>query len=109
MGVTKLEGFTEKQIEIAKIAKAISHPARVAILEELLKKTCICSDLVSSLPLAQATISQHLKELKSVGLIEGEIEGNSICYYIHQKNWNYYRKFLEVFFKQINQKNNHCC
>lgn len=86
MGATKIENFTDKQKDIAILAKALGHPARVAIIDYLLKvNSCICGDIVNELPLAQPTISQHLKELKNAGLIKGNIEGNSICYCIDEK------------------------
>jgi ArsR family transcriptional regulator, arsenate/arsenite/antimonite-responsive transcriptional repressor len=85
MGLTKTDLFTEQQNEIALLAKAIAHPARVAIIEHLLKvNACICNDIVNELPLAQPTISQHLRELKNAGLIKGNIEGNAICYCINE-------------------------
>lgn len=109
MGATKTDLFTKKQNEIAVIAKAIAHPARIAILQELLKaNTCICGDLVNELGLAQATISQHLKELKSVGLIKGNIEGTSVCYCIDQKVWNNCREVFTQFFKEMKFKES-CC
>ena len=81
MGATKTDHFTDQQNQIAIIAKALGHPARIAIIEYLLKvNACICSDIVEELPLAQPTVSQHLKELKNAGLIKGSIEGNTICY-----------------------------
>lgn len=83
MGITKTEGFTEEQKDLALLFKALGHPARMAIIDYLLKvDTCICGDIVEELPLAQPTISQHLKELKLAGLIKGSIEGKSICYCI---------------------------
>ena len=86
MGATKTEHFSEQQNHIAKIAKALGHPARIAIIEHLLKvNACICGDIVNELPLAQPTVSQHLKELKNAGIIKGSIEGNSICYCIDEK------------------------
>lgn len=86
MGATKTENFTDKQKDIAILAKALGHPARVAIIDYLLKvNSCICGDIVNELPLAQPTISQHLKELKNAGIIKGDIEGNSICYCIDEK------------------------
>lgn len=86
MGATKTEHFTERQNQIATIAKALGHPARVAIIEYLMKvNECICGDIVNELPLAQPTVSQHLKELKNAGIIKGNIEGNSICYCIDEK------------------------
>jgi DNA-binding transcriptional ArsR family regulator len=88
MGVTKTANFTNHQNRLASFAKALAHPARVAILEHIIKhQNCICGDLVEELPLAQATVSQHLKELKGVGLIKGEIEGTSVCYCIDEKGW----------------------
>jgi ArsR family transcriptional regulator, arsenate/arsenite/antimonite-responsive transcriptional repressor len=84
MGISKTEGLTAEQIELAAIAKALGHPARIAILQFLMRvDKCICGDIVNELPLAQPTISQHLKELKSVGLIKGNIEGNAICYCVN--------------------------
>jgi len=83
MGLTKSEIFTEEQNQIATIAKAFAHPARVAILQHIINSnTCICGDLVEEIGLAQATISQHLRELKNIGLIKGNIEGTSVCYCI---------------------------
>lgn len=86
MGTTKTENFTEKQNEIASLTKALANPARVAIIEYLMSvDTCICSDIVNELPLAQATVSQHLKELRNSGLIKGTIRGNAICYGIDEQ------------------------
>ena len=83
MGATKTDHFTESQNELAVLSKALGHPARIAIMEYLLKvDACICGDIVNELPLSQPTVSQHLKELKNAGLIKGSIEGNSICYCI---------------------------
>lgn len=109
MGVTKTQNFTESQNQLANYAKAIAHPARVAILQYLLKQqTCICSNLVEELPLAQATISQHLKELKAVGLIKGEIEGTSVCYCINEPVWEQAKDMLlNLFTLPITNKN--CC
>jgi DNA-binding transcriptional ArsR family regulator len=88
MGITKTQHFNQRQNQIAAYAKAIGHPARVAIIEYLLNnKSCICGDLVEHFPLAQSTISQHLKELKSVGIIKGEIEGPKVCYCIDEEVW----------------------
>lgn len=108
MGATKTDLFTKKQNDIAAMAKAIAHPARIAILQELIKtNACICGDLVNELGLAQATISQHLKELKKAGLIQGNIEGTSICYCINPKVWQVYRQIFATFFKDINPGS--CC
>ncbi|MEQ8470008.1 MAG: metalloregulator ArsR/SmtB family transcription factor [Marinoscillum sp.] len=88
MGITKSSLFTEDQNQLASIAKAIGHPARIAILQHLLKTNqCINGDLVKELGLAQATISQHLKELKAIGIIKGTIEGTSMCYCIDPDVW----------------------
>lgn len=81
MGATKSETFTDTQVQLAEWAKALAHPARIAILEVLIKRgTCICGDIVDELPLAQATISQHLKVMKEAGLIQGNVEGRAVCY-----------------------------
>lgn len=108
MGATKTDHFTDKQNQIAIIAKALGHPARIAIIEYLLKvNTCICGDIVNELPLAQPTISQHLKELKNAGLIKGNVEGNAICYCIDEKVFailNDY--FSKIILATTNQK---CC
>ena len=86
MGATRTDYYSDYQNEIAKIAKALGHPARVAIIEYLAKtNACICGDIVNELPLAQPTVSQHLKELKNAGVIKGEIEGNAICYCINEQ------------------------
>lgn len=85
MGLTKTEIFTEEQNRIAAIAKVIGHPARVAILQYLVEKnSCVCGELVDEIGLAQPTISQHLKELKKIGILKGNIEGTSVCYCIDQ-------------------------
>lgn len=108
MGLTKSEIFTEEQNKIATIAKVLGHPARIAILEFLIKlKTCVCGDLVKEIGLAQPTISQHLKELKKVGLIKGKIEGTRVCYCIHNENWSKIKSILNTF---LNKENiNKCC
>lgn len=99
MGITKTDNFNSAQNKVAKLAKALGHPARIAILEILLKRNaCICGDLVDELPLSQSTISQHLKELKEAGLIKGEIEGTSVCYCIEEKVWRDAQKILNKLF-----------
>lgn len=110
MGVTKTEHFTEKQNEIAMLIKAIAHPARVAILEFLLKtEGCICNDIVDELPLAQPTVSQHLKELKNAGIITGNIEGNAICYCVDQKALQKIQSFFSKMNDKLETKRNNCC
>ena len=109
MGATKTNLFTKQQNDIAKMAKALAHPARIAILQYLAKKNaCVCGDIVDELGLAQATTSQHLKELKNVGLIQGNIEGVSICYCIHPKVWKQYQALFTMFFKAV-PADNKCC
>ena len=109
MGLTKTDLFTKSQNEMAAIAKALAHPARIAILQFLAKKNaCVCGDIVDEIGLAQATISQHLKELKSAGLVQGTIEGTSVCYCINPKVWNKCRDRLALFFtKDLNGPS--CC
>lgn len=100
MGLTKTEIFTAEQNHLALMLKAMAHPARIAILQSIMKSsTCICGDLVDELGLAQATISQHLKELKNAGLIQGTIEGVSVCYCINPENWKLIENQLGAFFK----------
>src|ERR1700712_4094614 len=107
MGLTKTEIFTEEQNKLAVQLKAIAHPARIAILQELIKaNACICGDLVEELGLAQATISQHLKELKNAGLIQGTIEGVSVCYCIEPKAWAMLQNELNILFSSYQDKNN---
>jgi ArsR family transcriptional regulator, arsenate/arsenite/antimonite-responsive transcriptional repressor len=108
MGSTKTEEFTAKELRIAKYAKALAHPARVAILQLLIKKQkCICGDIVDELPLSQSTVSQHLKELKEAGLIKGDINGVKICYCIDEKEWKSAKAALENLFASHIDKN--CC
>ncbi|MBE7170080.1 MAG: winged helix-turn-helix transcriptional regulator [Williamsia sp.] len=109
MGLTKVEIFTAKQNKLAQMMKALAHPARIAIIQHLIKaNACICGDLVEELGLAQATISQHLKELKNAGLIQGTIEGTSVCYCIDPKTWNMYKEQFQGFFGGYKGKPN-CC
>jgi predicted transcriptional regulator len=109
MGITKSEIYTEKQNKMATMLKALAHPARIAIIEYLINsKSCICGDLVEELGLAQATISQHLKELKTAGIIKGTVEGASVCYCIDEKVWKQYKDQMAKFFVSFEVKNN-CC
>ncbi len=109
MGQSKTEKFDLEQNELAGYAKALAHPARIAILQYLIKQnSCICGDIVDELPLSQSTVSQHLKELKSVNLISGSIEGPSICYCINTEVWNSVKDQLNSFFETLAVKNN-CC
>jgi len=108
MGVTKSIHFTEQQNKIANIAKALGHPARIAIIEHLLKvNACICSDIVEEIPLAQSTISQHLKELKKAGLIKGNIEGTSICYCLEETTFALLKQYFANIIISVNSQK--CC
>jgi DNA-binding transcriptional ArsR family regulator len=109
MGITKSYEFSAKENRIAKFAKALAHPARVAILQLLSKKqSCVCGDIVGELPLSQSTVSQHLKELKEAGLIKGEIEGAKVCYCIDEKAWKAAQLSIEQLFDSYKGSNN-CC
>ncbi|WP_338410059.1 metalloregulator ArsR/SmtB family transcription factor [uncultured Flavobacterium sp.] len=107
MGASKSDFFSEEQNEMASLFKSISHPARIAIIQYLLSvDTCICGDIVKIIPLAQPTVSQHLKELKRVGIIKGTIEGTAICYCLNIE----IVKKIELYFAGIsNQLNTKCC
>ena len=110
MGLTKTDLFTPEQNEIATVAKALAHPARVAILQHLLKaNACINSDLVKELGLAQATISQHLKELKEIGLIQGTINGVSMNYCINHKKWKLAQELLNEVFEHYQLCDDESC
>jgi len=110
MGLTKTEGFTIQQNSIATMAKALGHPARVAIIEYLLSvDSCICGDIVNELPLAQATVSQHLKALKNAGLIKGTIEGTSLCYCIDEKAIALLHKYFGNIATTLTCPTNDCC
>ena len=110
MAIHKKEEFTQKEQDLAVFANAISHPARIAILKVLAQKNeCICGEIVEVLPLAQSTVSQHLKELKKAGLITGETDGPRSCYCI---NWKAFEKFNGDFtslFNKLKEQNAKCC
>ncbi len=110
MGITKSEIFTKEQNQIASITKVLGHPARVAILNHLFRiNACVCGDLVEEIGLAQATISQHLKELKNEGLIKGNVDGTSVCYCIDTENWSDMKEILNLFLNQDLQDSESCC
>jgi len=111
MGLAKSEIFTDQQNQIALFAKAFGHPARVAILQHLFTlKGCICGDLVEEIGLAQPTISQHLKELKNLGLIKGTVEGTTVCYCIEPTNWMAMKTVMSEFLNQdIIEMTTDCC
>ena len=107
MGLSKTEDFTKNQNELAAIAKALGHPARIAILQFLAsQKACVCGDIVNELPLSQSTVSQHLKELKKAGLIKGEIEGPSVCYCLDEKTVMKAKKVLGSLLESVTKN---CC
>jgi ArsR family transcriptional regulator len=109
MGLAKTEMFTDEQNEISSFGKVFGHPARVAILQYLFKlKGCVCGDLVNEIGLAQPTISQHLKELKHLGLIKGNVEGTSVCYCIDEDNWSKMKTVMHQFLDQ-DIDGNRCC
>jgi len=109
MGVTRTDIFTDEQNRLAVILKALAHPARIAILQYIISaEACICGDLVEELGLAQPTISQHLKELKNAGIIQGNIEGVKVCYCIEPTNWRIIHRELAQFFSSF-QEGGNCC
>lgn len=109
MGLTKTTLYTKKQNALAAMFKALAHPARIAIIQQLLKtNACVCGSLSEDLGLAQATISQHLKELKNAGLIQGSVEGTSICYCINPTVWKQYRASIEQLLAAYND-GEECC
>ncbi|MEJ5993112.1 metalloregulator ArsR/SmtB family transcription factor [Pedobacter sp. Du54] len=109
MGITKTEIFTDEQNQLSTLLKAIAHPARIAILQQIISaNACICGELVDELGLAQATISQHLKELKNAGIIQGTIEGVKVCYCIEPNSWAILTKLFGDFMgSYVNPKG--CC
>lgn len=110
MAITKAQLFGKKQISIATFAKALGHPARIAILEILARQdTCICGDISDQLPLAQSTVSQHLKALKDAGIIKGEIDGVRTCYCLDEENLVEFRAILETFLTNLTKSNSTCC
>lgn len=101
MTYAKLSGFTEEQQQLARLAKALAHPARVAIIQLLASKTtCISGDIAAELPLSRTTVSQHLQELKALGLIRGDIDGLTVCYCLNTELWRQAQQQFAVFFAQ---------
>lgn len=110
MGASKSDHFSAEHNFLSKLAKGLSHPARIAILERILKSdTCICGDIVDDLPLAQATVSQHLKEMKNAGLIKGRIVGNSICYCADEETFLKLKAYFDDILQKVSQQNQSCC
>ena len=110
MGTTKSEEFAVRDNRIATYAKALAHPARVAILKLLIQRqACICGDIVGELPLSQSTVSQHLKELKEAGLIKGDITGAKVCYCIDDEEMTKAKDTLQEFFTSYEMRKPNCC
>jgi len=110
MGATKTEQFTKQQNRLAALLKALAHPARIAIVEHLLKaQSCICNDLVNELPLAQPTVSQHLKELKNAGIIQGTVAGASVCYCLQEESLHELQAFLQQIIERLHTQKSNCC
>ena len=110
MAIHKKEEFTQREQDLAAFAKALSHPARIAILKVLAQKNeCICGEIVEVLPLAQSTVSQHLKELKNAGLIDGETDGPRSCYCINWKSFEKFNSDFNSLFQKLKEQNAKCC
>lgn len=112
MAINKKEVFSESDQQLAIIAKALSHPARIAIIRKLsCNDSCVCGDIVEDLPLAQSTVSQHLKELKQVGLIQGSIDGPRSCYCVDKKKWQEIETLMSTFLSdmRLSQTKLNCC
>ena len=108
MGLTKSTSFTAEQNRIAELAKAFAHPARVAIIQYLLQtNSCVCGDIVDALPLSQSTVSQHLKEMKKVGLITGNVEPPKVCYCINATGWEEAKLVFNGLLSQFKKEG--CC
>lgn len=107
MGASKTHMFSVTQNELAQVAKVLAHPARIAILEYISRQeNCICNDLVDVIGLSQPTISQHLNEIKKLGLLKGTFEGKNLCYCINEERWEELQNSFNTFFANINYN---CC
>lgn len=110
MGITRTDIFTDEQNRIASMAKVIAHPARVAILQHLIKvNSCICGEIVDKIGLAQPTISQHLREMKNIGIIKGNIDGTKICYCIDAVIFAEFQQVFGKFFDNSIFEKLNCC
>lgn len=110
MGITKTNIYHPKHNEMAALLKAIAHPARLAILEYISQQnTCVCSDIVEELDLAQSTVSQHLKELKKIGIIKGDIGSKSPCYCLNETIANQYKTIFDSLFNMMTYQKSTCC
>ena len=109
MGLTRIDKYTNEQVNLAQLLKVLGHPARIAIVQSIIRtNSCICGDLVTEIGLAQPTISQHLKELKSVGIIQGTIDGTSVCYCINKETWDRLKVTLSELLHAVDA-NPKCC
>lgn len=109
MGITKTENYSSEQVELSQMLKVLGHPARIAIVQSIIRTNkCICGDLVTEIGLAQSTISQHLKELKSMGIIQGTIEGTSVCYCINAETWSRLKSSMNELLNAVDA-NPSCC
>ncbi len=110
MALNRKAEFSSELVEMAEFARAIAHPARLAILQILSERdTCICGEIVEGLPLAQATVSQHLLALKKAGLIKGTVSGVKSCYCIHRENWNKMLQAFQTFHIDLDKPMNSTC
>ncbi len=108
MGITKTQFYTEQQNQLALYAKVLGHPARIAIVQEVMtSESCICGDLVTKIGLSQPTISQHLKELKRIGILQGNVSGTSVCYCLNTQTWDKLKNAFETLFSS--DSNSTCC
>lgn len=102
--------YTAMQEQLARFAKALGHPARIAVMQFLARRdTCYFGDIHEELPIAKATVSQHLKELKDAGLIQGEVEAPKVKYCINRENWKLASEMFGTFFSHCEEKNGKCC
>ena len=109
MGLTRIDKYTSEQVDLAQLLKVLGHPARIAIVQSIIRADkCICGDLVTEIGLAQSTISQHLNELKQVGIIQGTIEGTSVCYCINAETWNHLKSSMNELLNAVDANPN-CC
>jgi DNA-binding transcriptional ArsR family regulator len=110
MATAKIEEFSAKHNKVAAMLKAMGHPARVAIVEYLLRRdSCVCGDIVDQLPLAQATVSQHLKALKEAAIIQGTVEGTSVCYCLDEKAMQFLKSYFQVLHERMENQKGKCC
>ena len=110
MGISKVKKYSEQKLNLSLYAKALAHPARLAIIDYLVsKQDCVCGDIVDNLPIAQSTVSQHLKELKKAGLIQGTIQGPKTCYCLNVEVWQKAQNEFNKLFQSIERHKFSCC